>query len=192
MRSPIYWNAALYRFTLRTLYGSALDERFSAVVQLLGNEGSVLDLCAGDGAIAAHLPRGIRYVPADANEAFVAHLQRKGFAALNIDVRTAVLPEADVVLMMGSLYHMVPHHAALVERMKGASKRRTILVEPHVNWSKRSGLLGKLAQAMSDPGIEGSHLGRLSADDLDKLAVDTKATRVINLARERILVWDHT
>ena len=188
MRSPIYWNPTLYRLTLRLLYGDELQARYDAVTPLIPAGSKVLDVCAGDGAIRHRLP-GCEYKAIDGNAAFVGSLKKQGIDATLADVRGVEFPLSDVILMMGSLYHFIPTADALIERMKRAAKR-LIIVEPHVNWSARGGVLGKLAQLASDPGIKGSHLGRFSEADLKQVAEKTKVTRIIPLQRELILVYD--
>ncbi|MCC6809021.1 MAG: hypothetical protein IT381_16455 [Deltaproteobacteria bacterium] len=192
MRSPIYWHPLLYRLTLRALYGDALSARFDAVLPLIAAAGgdSLLDVCAGDGAIRHRLPAGMRYVPLDGNLSFVEALRDAGLPAVWLDVRSDPLPRADVVLMMGSLYHFVPEQRWIVEKLRAAAKKRLIIVEPHVNWSAKGGVLGKIAQWASDPGIERSHLGRLGQDDLQALVDTTHPTAVQRLEREWVIVWD--
>jgi hypothetical protein len=192
MRSPIYAHPLIYRFVLKALYGRALEERFRAVSALVPHGASLLDVCAGDGAIRDSLHSSVRYTAVDGNETFVSGLKKKGVPAELRDVRYQPLPEADVVLMMGSLYHFVPDTEAMIEKLKKAAKRRLIIVEPHVNWSSKAGVIGWLSQRLSDPGISGSHLGRLGGDALDALAEKTTATHVSKLEREYVLVWDHT
>ncbi len=184
---------------LRLLYGDALQERYAVVQRLLdeAREGagdwSLLDVCAGDGDIAKRLaPPKPRYIAVDGNASFVSALAGQGIEAHLKDVRTDPLPEADIVLMMGSLCHFFPDHRRIVDKLKRSARKRVIVVEPHVNWSARGGPLGWLSQRMSDPGIEGAHLGRLSAADLDVLAAQTLASDVIRLEREHVLVWDLT
>ncbi len=186
----MYWHPSIYRGVLKVLYGSELQARWQVLVPLLRPGETVVDLCAGDGAIAALLPAGVTYVPVDANRTFVRALNVRGFRAEARDVRHEPIPGGDVVLMMGSLYHMIPQHTAVVEKMKEAARRLAVVVEPHINWAARPGLVGRLAQWASDSGIAGSHPGRLSAEDLDALAASTRATRVVPLARERILIYE--
>lgn len=192
MRSPIYWHPTLYRLTLRALYGKALDDRFRTVLELIREvgEATLLDVCCGDGAIARHLPANVRYIPADGNATFVESLRERGYPAVWLDVRDDALPKADIVLMMGSLYHFAPYEARIVEKLRAAAGRRLIIVEPHVNWSAKGGVLGRFAQWMSDPGIARSNLGRLGERELQALSDATHPTRVLELEREWILVYD--
>jgi SAM-dependent methyltransferase len=175
---------------LKALYGAELAARFAKLRELLPSEGTLLDVCAGDGAIADQLAPGVKYIGVDGNAAFVAALKRRGLEAHLLDVRKDPLPRADTVLMMGSLYHFYPEQRRIVEKLKRAARRRAIVVEPHVNWSSKGGLLGWLSQRLSDPGIPGSYLGRLSAEDLEELATQRSASALLRMPREFILLWN--
>jgi hypothetical protein len=61
------------------------------------------------------------------------------------------LPESDVCLMMGSLYHFYPDLKQLFEKIRRSS-RRFILSEPVVNLTNQKGLIGKLAQKLTNAG----------------------------------------
>jgi hypothetical protein len=190
VRSPVYAHPTIYRLVLKALYGGELAARFAKLREFLPSEGTLLDVCAGDGAIADELAPGVKYVGVDGNGAFVAGLKRRGLEAHLLDVRKDPLPSADTVLMMGSLYHFYPEQQRIVEKLKGAARKRVILVEPHVNWSAKGGFLGWLSQRLTDPGIPGSYLGRLSAEDIEELAARTSASSLLRMPREYILIWE--
>jgi hypothetical protein len=190
MRSPIYWNPKIYTFALRALYGNELDKRWEVIKPLVGPNDRVLDLCCGDGEVRHHLPKTIHYMPADANRTFISHFAREGYDARVVDVRHDAFPEADTVLLMGALCHIYPGHEAVIEKAKRAAKKRLIVVEPHVNWASRSGLLGRLAKVLSDPGVSGAHLGRLNRSQLEDIATRTNPTQVVRLEREYVFSYD--
>lgn len=190
MRSPIYWHPAVYRAVLRLLYGPALDARWRAVSRLVRPGETVIDLCAGDGEVRRHLPPSVRYLAVDANATFVRSLWAQHVEARLVDVRTEAIPRGDVVMMLGSLYHFVPEQVAMVERMKAAAGRLAIVVEPAVNLSSGSGLLGRWSRRLTDSGVPGSYLGRLGPAELDALALATHPTHTELLERERVLGYE--
>jgi trans-aconitate methyltransferase len=128
--SVIYNSAAVYRFVMRVLYGRHYRDRYAAVASMVDSSGSVTDVCCGDCALAGYVPSSVRYTGVDLSDAFVRSAQARSISARRLDVVRDLLPVADCVVMMGSLYQFIPEHAAMVRHMLAAARSRVIILEP--------------------------------------------------------------
>jgi SAM-dependent methyltransferase len=138
MRSSwLYAHPRIYDAALNVLYRGKARRRFDPLVARIPAGASVLDLCAGSGALYDALaPRGVRYRAFEINPVLVDHLRRRGIDARCCDVRSEELPEADVVTMCLSLYHFFPDCRAVLERMIASARREVIVLEPVRNASQ--------------------------------------------------------
>jgi hypothetical protein len=105
------------------------------------------------------------------------------------DLRRTI-PKGDCVVMMASLYHFMPDHAALVRRCLDAASRRLVLTEPVENVTASSNaVIQRVSAWASDPG-DGTSQQRMTKQDLEHLLQDVPGGRVVHRAREWVLVWD--
>lgn len=195
--SLIYRSAAGYELVMRALYGRYYAGRLEAVAARIPDGCSVLELCAGPGALYRRHLRGrvAAYTAADVNPRFVRRLRRLGAEALLRDLSGPErLPAADVVLIQASLYHFLPDAAGLIERMLDAARLTVIIAEPIRNLSSSAmPLLARLGQRGTDPGTGGAaHHQRFDEASLDALmarfAPRITETFTIPGGREKVFV----
>jgi len=139
---------------MNILYRGGYQARWMAVARLIrDSERTVLELCFGDVMIAEYCRRsGRAWTGFDLSDEFVAHAAARGFDARQQDLQTIdVLPDCDVCVMMGSLYHFAPHLKALFQKIRRSSGR-LILSEPVRNWTQSGGVLGFLAKKLTRAG----------------------------------------
>lgn len=132
MTSPIYSSPILYRTTMRCLYFPYYKERHASIAAEIEEGNSVVDCCAGDFAIYRLALRhgNVEYMGCDASDAFIAYARKKRIHARKIDMIHDAIPEADVVLMLGSLYQFIPHEKEIVVKLIGAAQKKVIVAEP--------------------------------------------------------------
>jgi hypothetical protein len=151
--SLVYSNMLAYRLVMNVLYSGGYRTRFDRILaRVPADTHSVCDLCFADTYIAEWCrARGISWIGIDINRGFCERAARQGFRAVQADLLTAELPQADVYLMAGSLYHFHDSLPQLLERILKRS-RLFILSEPIRNLSSKGGLLGWLARHATNPG----------------------------------------
>lgn len=195
----VYRSAVGYGLVMRALYGRHYAARLQAVAGYVPAGASVLELCAGPGALyERHLNRRTgAYTAIDVNPRFVARLRRLGADALTLDVsRADRLPGADVVIMQASLYHFLPEAAVMVDKMLAAARQLVIVAEPIRNLScSRLALLARLGRRATDPGAgRRDHGQRFDEPALDRLMEGypgaVTASFVIPGGREKVFVLD--
>lgn len=169
--SLIYRSAAGYELLMRALYGRHYAARMRAVADQVPDGALVLELCCGPGTLYLHHLRGrvSGYVGIDVNERFVARLRRRGVDARRLDLTTAPLPSADVVILQASLYHFLPDAGPMIDRMLAAARDRVIISEPVRNLaSSNLPLVARLGRRAADPGV-GGHAQRFTEESLEAL-----------------------
>jgi hypothetical protein len=149
--SPIYWSPTVYRLAMRALYGGKLEERYRVVDRLVPDGARVVELCCGCGYLYEHYlrHRQIEYLGLDLLPRMTRRLQRLGAHVEVADVgQSAALPQADFLLMLGSLYHFHPNEACILRKM--AQSGTGIVLEPMQNLSQSSNpMIRLLARSMS-------------------------------------------
>ena len=154
-QSLIYRHVFIYRSVMNLLYGGGYSERFKKIELLLKKlePSSLLELCFGDTYIAAYCKRNdILWQGVDINLSFVNTAVRKGFSAWQADLSCVTnLPNADVVVMSGSLYHFNEQVHPLLKLILSSS-RNFILSEPIKNISSSKGIIGKMGHLLSNAG----------------------------------------
>lgn len=186
MEGILYRDRRIYRGVLRLLYGDALARRERIVARLVPRGASVVDVCCGDAAIARRLP-GRRYLGLDASEAFVRDLSRSGVPVRRLDVSMETVPEADVVLMLGSLYQFLPRADAVLARLRSAARLRVVIAEPYANLAQsRFAPVRALAKRLTVPGGAGSSERRFDEPTLWALLQRHGATEIRRTKRELV------
>lgn len=154
--SLIYRNASVYELAMRVLYGRHYASRFGAVVDLIADGSSVLDLCCGPARLFQRYlkTKGVSYTGIDVNRRFIEQLRDSGAKGEVLDLReNHALPKADYVVMQASLYHFLPDAEPVVDRMIEAALKHVIIAEPVRNLaSSQSSLLRFLGRALTNPG----------------------------------------
>lgn len=141
---------------MQLLYLGRYKHRFAVVIDQLkaippGSQ--ILELCFGDIYIAEYCKSmALSWRGFDINGLFVRAARRKGFDAGIADLdNLASFPEADVIIMMGSLYHFHPDEGAMLEKMF-RSAHTVIISEPVSNLSTAGGLIGYIAKRAANAG----------------------------------------
>jgi len=153
-RSLIYSNIRVYRLVMNALYGGKYRRRFLRIVDLVGpDSGSMCELCFGDTHIGRWCrDRAVRWTGVDINPYFCRRARDLGFHVIRGDPLEVALPDADVFVMAGSLYHFHTRIESLLEAIF-THTRRFILSEPIRNLSSHGGIVGRLARRSANPGV---------------------------------------
>jgi hypothetical protein len=130
---------------MKLLYRGKYKQRFDQVTPLLDGK-SVVELCFGDVQVAHYCSRNhISWTGFDVNPAFVAYALKEGFQAQCTNLATIeALPQADICLMIGSLYHFHHEFEAILTKMLRCAPK-VVLSEPVINLTNRQDWIGKLA-----------------------------------------------
>lgn len=158
--SLVYRNLFLYRMIVNVLYLGRYKERFKKVIALLdpAKDKSVVELCFGDVYIANWCKeKNIQYVGYDINQQFIAEARKFGINVECADIRyLKALPQSDVTIIMGSLYHFHDILDGLVS-MVMSSSQRFIISEPIICLSSRNDFIGWLARRSANAGHGEEH-----------------------------------
>ncbi len=158
MTSIVYRHPLVYELVMRALYGKHYRARLRAIAELIEEGSSVVDLCCGPSALYRYELRGkrVHYSGVDINPVFLGRLEREGAAAIEADLAALEeYPEADYLIMLGSLYHFLPDAHAVVERMLRAARRGVIVSEPIRNLADaKSPTVRRLAAWLTNPGTK--------------------------------------
>lgn len=151
--SLIYSNIHVYRFVMNLLYKGAYRERFTNIIELVHPETrSLCELCFGDTFIAEWCrSKGIQWTGIDINHRLCDRARKLGFNALQGDISSLELPEADVYVMAGALYHFHRDLSSLFNSILHRTNR-FILLEPVRNLSSEPGVIGWWARRSANPG----------------------------------------
>jgi hypothetical protein len=105
----------------------------------------------------------------DINRGFVDRLSRRGVKTQLWDVENnEPLPQADFLVMQGSLYHFLPDPYPIVDRMLAAAEVNVILAEPVRNVAdSKNPVLARLARKLANPGT-GDQPHRFNQDRFEK------------------------
>jgi hypothetical protein len=128
--SLVYRHLLIYRFVVNVLFLGRYAQRFDKVIALLDPERdkSVIELCFGDIYIAKWCKdHGVKYIGLDLNAHFVAGAKKRGYDVHRVNLRSEQsLPQGDVIVMMGSLYHFSDMLDELLDRVMGSCQRFVI------------------------------------------------------------------
>jgi len=157
--SLLYRSPALYESVMRLLYGKGFQERYEQIAARIPEQASVLDVCCGDCYLFRHylVQKNVRYAGLDASSQFekFCRTQHIPFHHMDLLKQESLLPQADYVIMMGSLYQFMPHHKEVIERMKKAAGKGVLICEPVRNLVQSShAAIRLLAKAATYPATE--------------------------------------
>jgi hypothetical protein len=195
--SPFYSNPILYNLLIRFLYQKNFNERYQIVAENIPQNSSVVDVCAGDAYLYSHYlkKKSIRYIAVDNSPNFVKWGERKNIDYRNLNVYKDDLPNADFILMMGSLFQFIPNEKQIVQKMISSSKKAVIITEPISNLSSSHvGLIAKLANSFTTPfeapaSYSPSRFNKNSFEEFLHLFPGFQHSRVIAGGREMIAVF---
>jgi SAM-dependent methyltransferase len=169
-RRIIYRNPFVYRLCILLLYHRRYITRFRIVADLVPKGSDVLDLGCGPGLLYELCLRDkdVDYMGLDVNETFIEHVRNLGAQAYLWDLRKDdPLPQADYIVMQGSLLHFLPDPYPIVNRMLRAARKQVIVSEPIRNiGGSNSPMLAAVGRWLTDPGT-GKPAGRFTEETLD-------------------------
>ncbi len=134
MLSPVYWDIRIYRMIMFLLYGGGYASRYSSIFNYIKekNPKNVLELCFGDVLLARFCQENsIQWLGVDRNTSFINYAKKKGFNVLQRDLTLPQhLPDSDLVVISGALYHFNDCIDQLFETILKSSD--AILISEHV------------------------------------------------------------
>ena len=142
-----YRSARGYDWIMRLMYGADYRRKLDTVSAWVPEGSVVVDLCCGTSAIADLLGRkNCIYTGLDIHPAFVDSGRRKGLTVNYWDGDENLIPSADVILLLSSLYQFSERASALIARIYAQARHRVIISEPiHNVTQSRNWLLQRLA-----------------------------------------------
>jgi hypothetical protein len=152
-----------------------------------------VELCFGDIYIAKWCKsNNLEYFGFDINPHFVDLAKRRGYSVKLTNLRnldSLSFPMADVVIMMGSLYHFHDVLDRLVNKVMESSPR-FIISEPIKNLSSRDGLFGSIARNSANAGL-GDEVFRFNEktliEKLNEISKGKYNISILSLAKDAIV-----
>jgi SAM-dependent methyltransferase len=195
--SVIYRSHWIYEGFLLLRYRGEYDARSRAIAELIPEGSSVVDVCCGPATLYfRHLRyKRVSYTGLDINRGFVERLSSRGATGTIWDVSAdRPLPQADYLVMQGSLYHFLPDPYPVIDRMVAAAKQSVVLTEPVRNLAdSQNRFVSRLARKLANPGT-GDQPNRFKESTFEKLLDPYRASgRLIDsypiaAGRERLCV----
>ena len=117
--SLIYKYPSLYTWFIKLLYRRHYTSRYRAISDEIEDNTSVIDICCGDCALYVQaLKNRVSYTGIDINPYFISRAAHLSINVRLLDVFKDTLPDADYVIMQGSLYQFIPHHKKAATQTK--------------------------------------------------------------------------
>lgn len=125
----LYSFPSLYTFAMKVLFGRNYSIRYSLIAKIIEPERSVVDVCCGDCALYKYLKsKHVDYLGLDISSAFVNRAFKNGIAVRLFDLRIDSIPDADYVILQGSLYQF-KNPQLIVKKLYGAARKKLIISE---------------------------------------------------------------
>lgn len=186
---PLYWSPWFYHAMMRGIRAKGERDQMMRLVAHEIGRSSVLDLCCGPGDLYRWIAHD-RYIGIDQNPVFVRSMRQSDIPVDLADILAGSWPEAQVVVMIDSLYHFAGDLDALFSRMQDGTRERAIISEPIHNLMTRAH--GPLQHGLAwMTRVQGQiHTHRFTEEQLqavfDRYGFKTQARTPHNL----IGVWD--
>jgi len=100
----LYRFPAVYALAMRLIYGKSYSTRYRSVACYVPPHSTVLDVCCGDAKLSSFLPKSVSYRGIDISPACVSYASKMGISAALGDIENTPIPQADVIVIQGSLY----------------------------------------------------------------------------------------
>jgi hypothetical protein len=149
--SLIYRNLWIYRLVMNLLYLGRYRRRFKDITNLLEQkDNNIVELCFGDIIVAEYCKESARHwVGYDINDVFVNYALKHGHNAVSTDILSLEsLPDADVLIFAGSLYHFNENMHKIWQLMTSCASK-IILSEPVKNITSIKNFVGKIGARAS-------------------------------------------
>ena len=165
--SWIYKRIWIYRLIMSFLYLGRYRQRFQDIINVMAPEDrQIIELCFGDIYIAEFCKKSLRrWTGYDINDVFVNYALERGHNAVSADILSLKkLPQADVLIFAGSLYHFNEnlHH---IWQLMTSCATKIILSEPIKNITSIKNFIGKIG-ARASAVRNGAEAFRFERDSL--------------------------
>ena len=151
--SPIYHNIFLYRVVMNLLYLGRYYKRFEHLIQCidLKQTTKIVELAFGDIHIAKWAKsNNIDWIGFDINKSFVLNATKNGYQAFERDLGLFEdLPDSDLTIMAGSLYHFHGSLRPFIDQIMRHTKI-FMISEPVKNVSSMPNIIGKIARSSAN------------------------------------------
>ena len=149
------------------LYLGRYRQRFQDIISLMTpRDRRIIELCFGDVYIAEYCKKSFRqWTGYDINDVFVDYALKHGYHAVHADILSLKeLPQADVLIFAGSLYHFNEnlHH---IWPLMLSCATKIILSEPIKNITSANNFIGKIG-ARASAVQNGAEAFRFERDSL--------------------------
>ena len=155
--SPIYQNIHVYRLIMNLLYLGRYNKRFQKIIKFIeiNNTKKIVELAFGDVQIAKWAKSNdIKWTGFDINKSFVSYAKAKGYDAFEKDIKSeSNIPESDLTIISGSLYHFHEFLEKLINKIMSKTKI-LIISEPIQNISSKKNIFGKIAKRSANISTE--------------------------------------
>jgi len=149
--SWIYKRIWIYRLIMNFLYLGRYRQRFQDIIAVMApGDRRIIELCFGDIYIAEYCKKSLRqWTGYDINDVFVDYALKCGHHAVHADILSLIkLPEADVLIFAGSLYHFNENLHHIWQLMKSCTTK-IILSEPIKNITSAKNVIGRIGARAS-------------------------------------------
>ena len=166
--SIIYKSHTLYSVLMRILYGKYFLDRYRDLKSYIPIGDTVLDVCSGDCNLYHFAIKGRnQYTGVDLN---ISRLKKnKNVNQKQIDIIIDPLPEADIIILQGSLYQFLPNQKMIIDKLLFNAKKKVIISEPIINLANsKNSFIAYLAKHTVNPGT-GHKTKRFTKQSLDNL-----------------------
>lgn len=174
MKSPIYWHPAAYSLFMRFLYGEHFEQRYEELAGVIPEGAEVLEVCCGDAFLYAKYlaKKNVKYRGIDVNAHFDSHNKALGVDFQLGDVFFDDIPDADYIIIQGSLYQFEPFCAEVVRKLLVKARVKLIICEPIRNLSSSSNRIIATAAAWASSIGQGAIHFRFNSESFDGFVKD--------------------
>ena len=152
----LYKFPSLYTFLMKILYGNNYQSRYQQIAKLITNNSTVIDVCCGDAELYKYLKsKNINYLGLDINYQFIKKLMSKNISCRWVNIENVNdLPQADFVIIQGSLYQFKKPEKIINKLLK--STKKGLIISESIN-NLKHGLVGKTIFKFLIPYFVGTH-----------------------------------
>ncbi|MFH1004263.1 MAG: class I SAM-dependent methyltransferase [Bacteroidota bacterium] len=140
---------------MKFLYGRNFETRYIAISEIIPENTSVTEVCAGDGYLYEYYlkKKNIKYIGLDVNPVFVNAARKKNISFFLHDLMMDDVPSADYVIIHASLYQFIPNEHVIIKKLLNAAATTLIISEPVRNLSDSTNpVIAAFAKYSANPG----------------------------------------
>tara|TARA_B100000519_G_scaffold124391_1_gene107469 strand:- start:697 stop:1320 length:624 start_codon:yes stop_codon:yes gene_type:complete len=164
--SLIYKSHTIYTILIKILYGKYFLSRYRDLRSYIPPGDTVLDVCSGDCNLYHLAVKGRnQYTGVDLN---ISRLKKnKNIYQKQLDIIEDSLPEADIIILQGSLYQFHPNQKMIIDKLLSNAKKKVIISEPIINIANsENSFIAYIAKYAVNPGT-GHKTKRFTRQSLD-------------------------